>query len=54
MKEENDTIRIYLRLGEDLTKYFLRIKKHLGLKTNTEVLRTLINIYWREHQDDLK
>jgi len=51
MKEE---LRIYLRADGDIAKRFWRIKEQLGLKNDTEVVRSLINWYWREHQEKLQ
>jgi len=41
-------VKAYIRLSEDLAERFLRIKEHLGLKNNTEVIRYLINDYWNK------
>ncbi len=46
MKEE---LRIYLRADGDIAERFTQIKEHFGLKNDTEVLRSLINWYWRGH-----
>jgi hypothetical protein len=47
-------LRVYLRMDGDLGARFLQIKQHLGLKNDTEVLRTLINWFWREHLPELQ
>jgi hypothetical protein len=51
MKEE---LRIYLRADGEIAERFWRIKEHLGLKNDTEVVRSLINWYWRENQEKLQ
>jgi len=47
-------VRVYLRMDDELGERFLQIKQHLGLKNDTEVLRTLINWFWREHFQELE
>lgn len=47
-------MRVYLRLDEDMAERFFQIKKFLGLKNDTEVLRSLINWYWNQHQEKLQ
>ena len=49
-----DELRIYLRVDGEIAERFSRIKEHLGLKNDTEVLRSLINWFWREHQEELQ
>jgi hypothetical protein len=49
-----DELRIYLRADGDIAKRFEQIKAHLGLKNDTEVMRSLINWYWKEHQEELQ
>ena len=44
---------IYLRLDKEGEKRFFQIKKFLGLKNDTEVMRSLINSFWREHEKEL-
>jgi len=51
MEEE---LRIYLRAEGVIAKRFSQIKEHLGLKNDTEVIRSLINWYYREHEEDLQ
>jgi len=51
MEEE---LKIYLRAQGDIAERFTQIKEHLGLKNDTEVLRSLINWFWREHQEELR
>lgn len=41
-------MKVYLKLTEEMTGRFLRIKKSLGLKNDTEVLRYIITEFWRE------
>jgi hypothetical protein len=48
-----EEMRIYLRAQGEIAERFSRIKEHLGVKNDTEVLRTLINWYWREHREEL-
>ena len=49
-----EELRIYLRADGDTAERFTQIKEHLGLKNDTEVLRSLINWYWRENQEKLQ
>jgi hypothetical protein len=49
-----DVMRIYLRAEGEIAQRFLRIKEHLGLKNDTEVMRVLINWYWKEHHHELQ
>jgi hypothetical protein len=49
-----EELRIYLRADGDTAERFAQIKEHLGLKNDTEVLRSLINWYWRENQEKLQ
>jgi hypothetical protein len=37
-----ESVRIYLRLDGDIAKQFIIIKKQIGLKNDSEVLRYLI------------
>lgn len=53
-KMGNDEVNIYLRLNEKLAKFFSQIKKSLGVKNNTEVLRLLIRWYYSEHIEKVK
>ena len=45
--------KIYLRLAGEVAKRFSQVKRHLGLKNDTEVLRSIINWYWREHKKEI-
>lgn len=49
-----ERIKIYLRLEGDSADRFSRIKDYMGLKADTEVLRSLINWFWREHREELQ
>jgi len=49
-----DELRIYLRADGEIAKRFWQIKAHMGLKNDTEVMRSLINQYWKEHQEELQ
>jgi hypothetical protein len=49
-----DELRIYLRAEGEIVRRFLRIKEHLGLKNDTEVVRSLINWYWNENSEKLQ
>jgi hypothetical protein len=49
-----DELRIYLRADGQIAERFWRIKEHLGLKNDTEVVRSLINWYWGENQEKLQ
>lgn len=52
MAGEEEIIRIRLDLKNIEAKRFLTVKEYLGLKNDTEVIRSLINRYWREHRDE--
>jgi len=54
MGDNEEELRIYLRAEGETAKHFSRIKEHLGLKNDTEVIRSLINWYYREHEEDLQ
>lgn len=50
---ESGKLQVYLRLiGEEMER-FRRIKENLGLKNDTEVVRSLITWYWKTHSDEL-
>jgi hypothetical protein len=49
-----DELRIYLRAEGEIVRRFLRIKEHLGLKNDTEVVRSLINWYWNQNSEKLQ
>jgi hypothetical protein len=49
-----EELRIYLRADGKTAEHFWHIKEHLGLKNDTEVMRQLINWYWRENQETLQ
>lgn len=36
-----------------MARQFLQIKNSLGLKNDTEIIRSLINWYWKEHKEEL-
>jgi metal-responsive CopG/Arc/MetJ family transcriptional regulator len=46
--------RIYVKLDEKAAEKFQKIKEHLGLKNDTEVLRALITDFYKKHQKELK
>lgn len=48
----SEELKIYLRLEKQESYRFLQIKNYLGLKNDTEVLRSVINDYWRDHQKE--
>jgi hypothetical protein len=50
----SEKLRIYLREEGEVAQRFWRIKEYLGLKNDTEVLRSLINTYWYENRDKLQ
>lgn len=50
----DEEFAVYLRLDGEIAKRYLQIKKYLGLKNDTEIMRSLVNWYWREHQEELK
>jgi len=47
-------VRIRLDFNGSEADQFLSIKQHLGVKNDTEVVRVLINRYWRDHKEELK
>jgi len=47
-------IKIYLRLDGEPAKRYAQVKRYLGLKNDTEIMRSLINWYWRAHRDELQ
>jgi len=49
-----ETLRIYLRDDGEAAKRFWAIKEYMGLKNDTEVVRALINWYWKEHEEELR
>jgi len=53
MSEEGEVLKIYLRAEGEIARRFLKIKEHLGLKNYTEVVRALINEYWRDHEEEI-
>jgi len=50
----SDELRVYLRAEGILAERFYQIKNHLGVKNDTEVLRMLINWYWKEHREEVQ
>jgi hypothetical protein len=52
--EAKGFLKVYLRIEGETAERFLRIKDYLGLKKDTEVLRALINFYWREKKDEFE
>jgi len=48
-----DKKTLYVRLDEKAENKFLQIKNFLGLENDTEVVRSLINWYWRDHENEL-
>ena len=52
--EAKGFVKVYLRMEGETADRFLRIKEHLGLKNDTEVLRALINWYWRQNREELE
>ena len=47
-------VRIRLDLSGTEANHFLSVKRHLGVKNDTEVVRVLLNRYWRDHKEELK
>lgn len=54
MDENDDQVKIYLRLEGKIAERYSQIKSYLSLKNDTEIMRSLINWYWQQHQKDLK
>jgi len=54
MLKMEEELKVYLRAQGEIKERFIRIKEHLGVKNDTEVLRTLINWFWREHQEEFR
>lgn len=51
--KKGEKLQVYLRLvGEEMER-FRRIKETMGLKNDTEVLRSLITWYWKTHSEEL-
>jgi hypothetical protein len=46
-------LRLYVRLDEELSRRFSQIQEYLGLKNSSEVMRMLINDFWRKHREEL-
>ncbi len=51
---EGEILKVYLRAEGEIAERFLKIKEHLGLKNHTEVVRALINEYWRDHEEEIR
>jgi hypothetical protein len=47
---ENQKVDIRIVLVGKVANHFLKIKETEGLENNTEVLRAIINDYYRSHQ----
>ena len=54
MTKRKPTIRLRLDLFGSEGNRFLSIKEHMGVKNDTEVVRVLVNRYWREHKEELE
>jgi len=52
-EKEEQPLKIYLRLSGEGADRFQRIKEAMGLKNDTEVIRSLITWYWKTHEDEL-
>ena len=48
--EERGTVAIILREDEDIEK-FERVKKIIGIRSNTDVLRFLVNRFLKEQEN---
>jgi len=53
---EEERVNIYLRCNGELARQFHDVKKQLGFKNNSEVLRLLIAEFWslRKERKNLK
>lgn len=49
-----EPLRIRLDLKDLEAGRFLRIKDYLGVKNDTEVVRAVINWFWRDHEKELQ
>jgi hypothetical protein len=47
-------MKIYLRLDEEITEQFHKIKKYSRLKNDSEVLRYLIADFWRKNKKKIQ
>jgi len=47
-------VRIRLDLSGTEADRFLSVKRHLGVKNDTEVVRVLVNRYWRSNKEELQ
>jgi metal-responsive CopG/Arc/MetJ family transcriptional regulator len=46
-------IRVYVRLDDELSERFFRIQEYLGLTSRSEVVRMLINDFWKRRREEL-
>ncbi|RLI44726.1 hypothetical protein DRO69_06750 [Candidatus Bathyarchaeota archaeon] len=46
--------KLNVRLDRELEEKFFQIKKFFGVENETEVVRSLINWFWREHEKELQ
>ncbi|NIR15002.1 hypothetical protein GWM83_03700 [Candidatus Bathyarchaeota archaeon] len=49
----NQKLRINVRLRGEIVQQFWQVKNHLGLQNDTEVVRSLVKWYHREHRQQL-
>jgi len=47
-------VRLRLDLSGTEADQFLSVKHHLGVKNDTEVVRVLVNRYWRDNKEELQ
>ena len=52
--KKSEVLKVYLRADGEIATRLMKIREHLGLKNYTEVLRALINYYWREHEEEIE
>ncbi len=52
--KESEVLKVYLRADGEIAERLMKIREHLGLKNYTEVIRALINDYWREHEEEIR
>lgn len=47
-------IRINLRLHGEEAEKFIKIREHVGLRNDTEVIRYVLNWYYRQHEHEFE
>jgi len=50
----SEELKVYFRDNGILAERFFQIKRSLGIMNDTEVIRLLINWYWKEHREEIE